>query len=355
MERKGSSSPETGSTSHGSSGAEFDVFLSFRGPDTHANFTDSLHHALLDEGIRVFIDKKRIDVGEEIGPEIFQAISDLKICIPIFSRGYASGIWCLHEPGHMMERRKTNDLKPWAEVLKEVARVEGWDTKNQGHEELAQLIARNVLVKLKGSYVHISDDLVGIDKSVHEVVDLLNVKSEDIRFIEICRIGGIGKTTLAKVVYHKLSTNIDSCGFISNIREASKGSCLSNLKRHLVFDILGNIGVELSSIDHGINMMKDRFNGKKVLIFLDDVDHRSQFMALAAKAEWFGLGSRIVVTTRDRSVLSGFQDQFEHCLIYEAKELNNLEALQLFSKHAFRSNSPPNALFSLSEEVTVRM
>ncbi|XP_056174740.1 disease resistance protein L6-like isoform X2 [Syzygium oleosum] len=392
MERNRSSFWETGSTSHGSSGAEFDVFLSFRGPDTRANFTDSLYHALLDKGIQVFIDKKGIDVGVEIGPEIFQAIDDSKICIPIFSRGYASSKWCLRELEHMMERRKTNDLEvlpifydvepsdvmletevykdaltlheekhgpeivqPWAEALKEVARVKGWDTKNQGHGELARLIAQKVLVKLKVSYVHISDNLVGMDESVDEVVDLLNVESEDRRLIGICGMGGIGKTTLAKVVYHKLFTNFISCSFISNIREASKSLGLSNLQRQLVFDILGNVGVELSSVDHGINMIKDRFKIKKVLIVLDDVDHRSQLMALAAKTEWLGSGSRIVVTTRDKSVLSGFQDQLEHCLIYEAKGLKDLEALKLFSKHAFRSNSPPNAFLSLSKKVTSKI
>ncbi|KAI6681279.1 hypothetical protein NL676_035160, partial [Syzygium grande] len=373
MKRKRSSSPENGSTCHGSSGTAYDVFLSFRGPDTRANFTDSLYHTLRDKGIHVFIDKKGIDVGEEIGPEIFQAIDDSKICIPIFSRGYASSSCCLRELDHMMERWKNNELdvlpvfydvepsdvkletevyrnaltlhkkergtkivQRWEEALKEVTKIRGWDTKNICHGELAHLIARKVSVKLKVSCVHISDHLVGMDESVNEIVDLLNVESKDVRLIGIWGMGGIGKTTLAKVVYHKLSTNFESCSFISNIREASKGSGLLIVQRQLVSDII------------------DRFKRKKVLIFLDDVAHMSQLKALAAKKEWFGLGSRIVVTTRDRNVFHGFQDQFEHCLIYEAKELNNVTALQLFSKHAFRSNSPPNEFLSISKKVTAK-
>jgi len=170
VKRKRSSSPEMGSTSHGSFGTEYDVFLSFRGPDTRANFTDFLYHTLLDKCINVFIDKQGIDVGEEIGLEIFQAIDNSKIRIPIFSRDYVSSSWCLHELEHMMQRRKTNELEVmpifydvepsdvkletrvyadaltlhkekhgaeivhrWAKALREVTRIKGWDTKNRGY------------------------------------------------------------------------------------------------------------------------------------------------------------------------------------------------------------------------------
>lgn len=151
-------------------GAQFEVFLSFRGPDTRDNFADSLYHALKDKGIRVFIDKKGIDLGEEIGLEIFQAIDDSKICIPIFSKGYASSSWCLRELEYMMERKKTNQLevmpifhdvrtadlkletrlyrdaltlhkkkhgadtvKHWEKALEEVAKIKGWNTKETGY------------------------------------------------------------------------------------------------------------------------------------------------------------------------------------------------------------------------------
>ncbi|KAL3745538.1 hypothetical protein ACJRO7_014623 [Eucalyptus globulus] len=382
------SSPETRSTGHGSSRPEYDVFLSFRGPDTRVNFTDVLYYALLDRGISVFIDKQGIDIGEEIGPEIFQAIDDSKICIPIFSGGYASSSWCLHELEHMMECRKIKELEVmhifydvepsdvkletkvyrdaltlheqtrgveivqrWAEALKEVTGIKGWDTKNIGHGELAHLIAQKVLLKLKVSCVDISDHLVGMDESVNEVVNLLNVESEDVRLIGLWGMGGIGKTTLAKVVYNKLSSNFDSCSFISDIREASQGSGMLDLLRQLISDVTGDTEVRLSSIDHGKNTIKRRFCRKRFLIFLDDVDHVSQLRALAEKKEWFGSGSRIVVTTRDKSVFTQFQDQFDCCLDYEVNELNTCVALQLFSKHAFRSNSPPNEFLSLSEEV----
>lgn len=162
-------SSEAGSTSNDTSGALFDVFLSFRG-ETRLTFTDTLYYALLEKGIRVFIDKKGIDAGDEIGPEIYQAIDDSKVCIPIFSTDYASSGWCLRELEHMMKRWKTHELEVmpiflnvepsdvkletrvyrdvltrhkrergnetvqgWEEALQEVTKIKGWNAKNIGY------------------------------------------------------------------------------------------------------------------------------------------------------------------------------------------------------------------------------
>ena len=44
-------------------------------------------------------------------------------------------------------------------------------------------------------------------------------------------------------------------------------------------------------------MIKDRLCFKKVLLVLDDVDDLNQLEALAGDHNWFGPGSRIIVTT----------------------------------------------------------
>ena len=46
----------------------------------------------------------------------------------------------------------------------------------------------------------------------------------------------------------------------------------------------------------------NRLRNKKILIVVDDVNHDEQLKALAGK-DWFGLGSIIIVTSRDSHLL----------------------------------------------------
>jgi hypothetical protein len=53
----------------------YDVFLSFKGEDTHYNFTAHLHDALRQNGINTFVDDK-LRGREKISPALVKAIED---------------------------------------------------------------------------------------------------------------------------------------------------------------------------------------------------------------------------------------------------------------------------------------
>ncbi|KAK3416372.1 hypothetical protein EUGRSUZ_H02081 [Eucalyptus grandis] len=113
-------------------------------------------------------------------------------------------------------------------------------------------------------------------------------------------------------------------------------------KEKLLSKIL--VGKELTvfSVDGGINLMRCRLCCKRVLLVLDDVDDVKQLNALAGGCEWFGKGSRIIITTRDNHLLTVHGIDEDH--IYEVKTLWYGEALELFNKHAFLR----------SEEIVIR-
>ncbi|CAN4101849.1 unnamed protein product [Withania somnifera] len=86
---------------------------------------------------------------------------------------------------------------------------------------------------------------------------------------------------------------------------------------------------------------------KKVLLILDDVNHREQLEYLVGGCEWFGMGSRIILTSRDKHLLICHVGDN----VYEVQLLSEGQALELFSRHAFGEKSPKEDFMELSRQV----
>ena len=83
-------------------------------------------------------------------------------------------------------------------------------------------------------------------------------------------------------------------------------------------------------------MIQERLCGRRVLVILDDVDQLEQLKIMVGSRDWFGPGSRIIITTRDEQLLKVLEvDE-----VYKAQEMSENESLELFSWHAFRNSYP---------------
>lgn len=201
------------------------------------------------------------------------------------------------------------------------------------HEsKLVEEIVGDILNKLVGISSSYMMGLVGLESRVEAINSLLCLGSLDVRMIGIWGMAGIGKTTIAKVVYERFYTQFEGCCFLSNVREQSQKYGLPYLQTELLSQILKEKNPSSRLLNKGINSIKDVLHSRKVLIILDDVDRQQQMEDLVGDHNWFGLGSRIIITTRDRHLLT-YQ---EVDATYEAKKLDNDEALKLFCVHAFR-------------------
>ncbi|XP_059649500.1 disease resistance protein RPV1-like isoform X2 [Cornus florida] len=214
--------------------------------------------------------------------------------------------------------------------------------------KLVKIVVSKVWGELKKNSLVVNENLVGIDYNVEEMMKLLRVNSNDVRIVGIHGMGGIGKTTIAKVIYNQLSQHFEFCCFLADVREtAHQQNGLVSLQIQLISTILKRRCSDISTVDEGINVIKDRFYGKKVLIVVDDVDQRIHLDALVGKCDWFGSGSRIIVTTRDKHILNLTEVNWT----YEPEELDSNQSLRLFSRYAFRKDHPPEDYDILSRDV----
>ncbi|CAN1804776.1 Disease resistance protein L6 [Linum perenne] len=369
---------------------DYEVFLSFRGPDTRNNITDFLYNYLERSKIRTFRDDDELRKGEKIGSALIQAINQSKIYIVVFSPNYASSKWCLQELAKMVEcckedkghvilpiffyvdprdvRHQTGPyqkafeqykkqrypdvtIQEWKESLKEVGQMKGWHvTDSDGQGAIVDEVFGNVSSLLNKDYALLTEDLVGIDHHVEAVVKLLSMDlDEGVKTVGIHGMGGIGKTTIAMAVYDKVSMLFDGCCFLEDVREKlQEMDGAVSLQNKLISSVIKGEN-PVTNVSEGIHKIKNRVGHIKALIVLDDVDSKFEFEKLLGQIDNFYPGSRFIITTRDKKVLNLLKE----CESYEAEEMSHDHSLLLFCKHAFRMEHPPADYATLSEKFAV--
>ncbi|XP_057449697.1 TMV resistance protein N-like [Lotus japonicus] len=374
-------SSSMGSQSHPK---KHDVFLSFRGEDTRDNITSHLHEALIQKKIETYIDY-RLEKGDEISSALIRAIEESHVSVVIFSENYANSKWCLDEitkiiecmkdhgqvvipvfykvdPSHV--RKQTGSFKEafakhevdlkgnnekvqkWKSALTKAANLAGWDFQTYRTESgFIKDIVEDVLHKLNLRYPIELKGLVGIEGNYVEVEPLLKIGSGKVRMIGIWGMGGIGKTTLAIALHAKLSSQFEGVCFLASVRELSEKFGLDTLRNKLLSQLLGeeNLHVDVPKVES--QFVASRLRRKKVLIVLDDVATSEQLEGLIGEYDFLGPGSRVIVTTRDKHIFSHVDE------VYEVKELNDTDSLQLFCLNAFREKHPKNGYEELSKSV----
>ncbi|XP_022734198.1 TMV resistance protein N-like [Durio zibethinus] len=369
--------------------SKYEVFLSFRGEDTRKNFTDHLYTALIRAGVNTFRDNE-LSRGKDISSELLKAIQESKISIVVFSKGYAYSRWCLNELVKIIECKETIEqivipifydvdpsevrkqtggyakafaeheehfeanmemIKRWRTALSDAADLSGWNLQDaaNGHEsKFIQQIVEDVLRKINRFCLHVATYPVALESRLEKVMELLSMGSDHVRIVGIYGMGGIGKTTIAKAVYNSICDGFDGSSFLSDVKDISKKTNgLASIQQQLLSEILHLKSIRIHNVDRGINLIRERLCHRRVLIVVDDVDDSTQLNSLVGDRYWFGVGSRIIVTTRDARLLTELEVDGR----YRVEELYYEESLKLFSWHAFRKPNPKDGYFQLSKSV----
>ncbi|CAN4110790.1 unnamed protein product [Withania somnifera] len=250
------------------------------------------------------------------------------------------------------EKDWEDKLKKWKDALSQAADLAGMVLENQHESIFIKKIINVISTRLSCPALYIASCSIGLQRRARPINSWVQDGSNNnIGILLVCGIGGIGKTTLTKFVYNLNFGYFESSCFLANIRETAKlPNGLITLQKQLLSTLLKNQKVKISSVDEGIIKIRNALCFRKVLLVLDDVDEPDLVEAIFDMKDWFGLGSKIIVTTRHKNLLRP-QLGYE---VHKVEILYTIEATELFNWHAFGENNPiseDNNYKEYSEEV----
>nr|XP_043623666.1 disease resistance protein RPV1-like [Erigeron canadensis] len=382
----------------------YDVFISFRGADTRNNFTDHLYNALVEANITTFLDEEEIETGEDLKPELVNAIKSSRVSIIVLSKNYATSTWCLDELALILHQRLISDhivipifyhveptdvrkqqnsfgdaiashkqrmeaetnaekrsqwtkkMDRWIKALTQVASLKGKGVKDRREAEFIREIVANIHRIIGGHLTHTLPLLFGMEDSIDFISSwLTDGSSHTSDILTIIGMGGIGKTSLAKYVHGSYCHLFKkSSSFIESIGEKCAAHGLLVLQKQLYGDISKTSQFHVHDTSAYISMIKRAVTRKKVFLVLDNIDSVDQLHALLGEPEFYP-GSKIIITTKDVSLVDQYvainpivQGNHKKCLI---EGLHKKASSQLLSHHAFMSDRPKEGYGAVSEKV----
>ncbi|GLT39652.1 hypothetical protein SLA2020_138320, partial [Shorea laevis] len=176
----------------------------------------------------------------------------------------------------------------------------------------------------------------GREMDKHEIIQrLMNVEIGEIGVVCVVGMGGVGKTTLAQLVYNDEK--------VENLFELRVWVCVSE-----DFDVVRVTKILLQAVTKegchskgDLNslqlMLREELSGKKFLIVLDDVwnENYERWDVLRRPFRAGAAGSKVLVTTRSERVASIMTT----CGVHHLQALSDDACLSLFARHALGASN----------------
>ncbi|KAH1215921.1 TMV resistance protein N [Glycine max] len=178
---------------------------------------------------------------------------------------------------HEKDRKVSEEkMQKWKNALYEATNLSGFHSNAYRciwtESDMIEEIARVVLQKL--NHKNYPNDFRGhfiSDENCSNIESLLKIESEEVRVIGIWGIGGIGKTTLAAAIFHKVSSHYEDTCFSENMAEETKRHGLNYVYNKLLSKLLKkDLHIDTPKVIPYI--VKRRLMNKKVLVVTDDVN-----------------------------------------------------------------------------------
>lgn len=256
---------------------------------------------------------------------------------------YPSRLITLHRLGNQIEvinRRIEKILENKSKYAKLLESVETSSHSNNG-----------LTWKMPRDPIDEKIDVVGFENEAAKLKELLT-QGEDQRrhVISIAGMGGSGKTTLAKNVYHDIKKDFESCAWINVSQEYSIIDILHKTIAQVV--TLQQQGDEKKWTKNPGPELLGHLKEKKYLIVFDDVWEKTVWDELRNYLPDKNKQSRVLLTTRNKDVAKHADSSSEPI---EPHLLNEEEGLNLLLRKALpEPENCPDELKKLGREMVVK-
>ncbi|XP_059650586.1 putative disease resistance protein RGA3 [Cornus florida] len=175
------------------------------------------------------------------------------------------------------------------------------------------------------------DQVFGREKDIKSIVEQLVVKDasdcQDVSVLPTLCIGGLGKTTLAQLVFNDKR--------VKEYFEPRIWVCVSdNFEVNRVIEAIIGASSGGSTLEHLQTQLQDKLNGKRYLLILDDVwnDSQEKWDKLKSILAYGSKGAAIIITTHLENVASIMRTQ----PVYRLSTLSENDCWSLFKQRPFK-------------------
>ncbi|CAL5079669.1 unnamed protein product [Urochloa decumbens] len=193
--------------------------------------------------------------------------------------------------------------------------------------------------------------LVGIDKPRDKLISMLSTvdDNKEIKMVSVVGFGGLGKTTLARVVFKKLTADDRSyykafvpVGRNPDLKKALRDVLIGLDKERYTMKVNLTVLDQMQLIDEVQEYLKD----KRYFIVIDDIWDVLSLETIKWALEDNGLGCKVIITTRNHDVAENVKYS------YQMEPLPKESSEKLFYGKIFGSKDQcPGQLVEVSEKI----